>query len=57
MAATLGIEKAVRNAKAIKSANEDFNTVVEKMGEVTDALKAKLVSSMAGLEEAMKAVA
>ena len=33
------------------------NTVVEKMGEVTDALKAKLVSSMAGLEEAMKAVA
>lgn len=57
MAATLGIEKAVMNAKAIKSANEDFNTVVEKMGEVTDALKAKLVSSMAGLEEAMKAVA
>ena len=57
MAATLGIERAVMNAKAIKSANEDFNTVVEKMGEVTDALKAKLVSSMAGLEEAMKAVA
>lgn len=57
MAATLGIEKAVMNAKAIKSANEDFNTVVEKMGEVTDALKARLVSSMAGLEEAMKAVA
>ena len=57
MAATLGFERAVMNAKAIKSANEDFNTVVEKMGEVIDALKAKLVSSMAGLEEAMKAVA
>ena len=55
----LGIMRngATDAAKAIKSANEDFNTVVEKMGEVIDALKAKLVSSMAGLEEAMKAVA